>query len=413
MKRHIMIAFILLSGVFKNSFAQVHVQTTTLFQTTTSKTISLAFGSSSTSGNLIVVHLDWDKQGPSVLAVTDNKGNSYSRISGPTNWDVNNYSAELWYAYNITGGGAPIKVTAQLSAKPASFFQIYISEYSGIISIADPLDKSSVATGSTPAVSSGNATTTYNNELIYGASIGASGTLSTGGGFTNRSTANSNIIEDKKGVATGSYSTNFISAGGNWIAQMATFVTTNSLITLPLRLISFTGKCNDNKIDLEWTTTSEMNNNYFTIERSADGTKWQAVGTVMSAGNSSAVQKYSFTADEATGAVSYFRLKQTDLDGRFNYFDILPVNNCNGQSTGVNIYPNPSNGISLYGKINLKANETYSIEIFDNLGNIVNQSSTDQQAFTVEFPHVLPSGIYYARFTSANFSMVKRFLVQH
>ena len=194
---------------------------------------------------------------------------------------------------------------------------------------------------------------------------------------------------------------------------MATFVTTNSLITLPLRLRSFTGKCNDNKIDLEWTTTSEMNNNYFTIERSADGTKWQAVGTVMSAGNSSAVQKYSFTADEATGAVSYFRLKQTDLDGRFNYFDILPVNNCNGQSTGVNIYPNPSNGISLYGKINLKANETYSIEIFDNLGNIVNQSSTDQQAFTVEFPHVLPSGIYYARFTSANFSMVKRFLVQH
>ncbi len=411
MFKSISISFVLLFGTLKQSIGQTHVQTTTLYQTTTATTIARTFAAAGTSGNLIVVHLDWDGQTRSITSVTDNKGNSYSRINGPTNWNGVNYRAELWYAYNIIGGGAAITVTAKLSGAPTSFSQIYMSEYSGIATF-DPLDQSSVAIGNAAAVSSGTKTTTYNNELIYGASIGASGVLSTGAGYTNRSTANSNIIEDKNAAAVGAYNATFTSASGEWIAQMATFISTSSIV-LPIDLLSFTGECNNNNIALRWSTASETNNDYFTVERSEDGSNWEAVGTVKTAGNSSTTQNYTFTAGETNGKISYFRLKQTGLDGNFKYFNTIPVNNCDNDLTLLSIYPNPSNGRSLFGRINLKANEEYSIVIFDAFGNTVSRSRSNQPEFTVNFPQTLPPGVYYARLSSAGFSTAKCFLVAH
>jgi hypothetical protein len=405
------LTFILLFSICKTGFGQTHVQTTTLFQTTTANSISIAFGAASTSGNLIIVHVDWDGQTNNVTAVTDNKGNSYKKINGTTNWDGPNYAAELWYAYNITGGAGAITVKAKLSGNPTSFSQIYISEYSGIVSIADPLDQNAVATGNALAVSSGSKTTTYNNELVYGASIGASGALTKGAGFSLRSGANSNIIEDKNGAAVGSYNASFTSAGGNWVAQMATFISTSSVIVLPIELLSFTGQCNNNQIVLDWTTVSETNNDYFTIERSGDGSDWVTIGTVKSAGNSSANQNYSFTVNKTQNSISYFRLKQTDLDGNFKYFHTIQVNNCMMGITEVNIYPNPSNGLTLSGSINLKDNQTYSIEIFNNLGMMVSHYSSSQPEFRVNFLHSLTPGVYYARISSASFSTAKSFLV--
>jgi hypothetical protein len=411
MQKNIVISLLLLITMLNHGNGQTHEQTASLFQSSTSKNISLAFGSASTAGNLVIVHLDWDKQSRSVASVTDNKGNLYQKIIGPTNWNGTSYRAELWYAYNIRGGA--LTITAKLTGNTTSFFQIYISEYSGIVSSADPLDKSSVNTGNTAAVSSGAATVTYNNELIYGAAIGASGTLSKGSGFTLRSSVNQNIIEDKTGSSVGSYSTNFTSAGGNWVAQMASFISVNSLIVLPVRLLSFTGKCDHNKIALTWSAASEMNNDYFTIEQSAEGTEWKVAGTKKSAGNSAVAQQYSFTAEASAGEFSYFRLKQTDVDGKSTYSEILRVDNCRVNATAVDIYPNPSNGASLYGRINLKANEAYTIEVFDNLGKMVYRGGSVQPAFAVSFPHILPSGTYYARFYSANFSTVKSILVTH
>ena len=410
MYRYIVISLIFF-GTIKNGFGQTHVQTRTTYQTTTGTTISRALTGSTTSGNLLIVHVDWDGQTRSVTSITDNKGNTYTRINGPTNWNGPNYRAELWYAYNVIGGGAPITVTATLSGAPTSFSQIYVSEYSGIVSSINPLDQNSVAIGSTAAVNSGSKTTTHNNELVYGVSIGASGTLSTGAGFNNRSTANSNIVEDKNVVAAGSYNAAFTSAGGNWVAQMATFMSTSTV--LPIDLLSFTGKCNDNDIVLEWATATELNNDYFTIERSEDGANWQTVGTVKSAGNSSISQKYSFATNATTNDISYFRLKQTDIDGKFNYFKIISVNNCHKDSRELNIYPNPSNGRSLFGKINLKPNETYSIAIFDNFGKPVTRIVSSQPEFAINFAQLLPSGIYFARFSSGSFSTVKPFLVKH
>jgi len=413
MKHLKLIISIFLLGSFVQGLAQTHVQTNTLFQVSAATTIASTFAAPSTSGNLIVVHLDWDNQARSISTVTDNKGNSYARISGPTNWHGAAYRAELWYAYNITGGGGAIKVTATLSGAPTSFTQIYISEYSGILSVANPLDQNAVNTGNGGPVTSGSKTTVYNNELIYGASIGASGVLTKGAGFTLRSAANSNIIEDKNAAAIGANSATFTIASGDWVAQMATFISTGSSIILPVDFMSFTGRCNNNQVVLNWSTANEMNNNYFTIEKSMNEILWQPIGTVKSAGNSAIRQDYSFIPDENNEGISYFRIKQTDLDGKFKYSEVISVTSCGESKKDIEIYPNPTNGVTLSGKINSKMNQPWSIVIYDKLGNVIMRSTSGQAAFTLYFPHTLSPGIYYAGFYSGSISKATSFLVRN
>jgi hypothetical protein len=406
---------ILLFLIFRGlspSIGQSYVQTSTLYQVNTSKTISRTFAASSTTGNLIIVHLDWDGQTRSINSVTDNKGNAYTRINGPTNWNGVIYRAELWYAYNITGSGAAIAITATLSGAPTSYTQIYISEYSGIAR-ANPLDQNSAAMGNALAVSSGSQTTAYTNELIYGASIGASGLLTLGAGFTIRSTANSNIIEDKISGDVGSFNTTFNSAGGNWVAQMATFITASSLILLPMDILSFSGECTDNQVVLEWTTALETNNDYFSIESSQDGNIWQVLRTVKGVGNSSVNSNYSFTTDQTNNEFSFYRIKQTDDNGISQYFNIIRVNTCIPNPERLIIYPNPSNGKSLSGKFDLMGNADYSILIFDNHGKTVNLVRLSDPAFMIRFPLALPSGIYYVRVSCGTYSSSKIFLVEN
>jgi len=399
MQKPLILSVIFLCVSLSRSYGQTHVQTTTLYQTTAATTISKAFAAASTTGNLIVVHIDWDNQARSITSVTDTKGNTYAAINGPTNWNGANYRAALWYAYNITGGGAAITVTAHLSGAPTSYSQIYISEYSGIATSINPLDQNSVTAGNTGAVSSGAKTTTYPNELVYGASIGASGALSTGGGFTNRSTANQNVIEDKNVAAAGSYAATFTSAGGNWIAQMATFISTNSI--LPVDFIFFSGQCNNGLTVLHWSTASEINNDYFSIEQSADAVNWTALGKVNGAGNSAIVQNYSYTVNATNNAASYYRICQTDFNGRSTWSNIILTNGCAMATSAVTLYPNPCNGASVSIRTSLPSNEASTIQIFDDLGRIVSRSSLSQPEFSIYFPHRLPAGIYYIRISSA------------
>ncbi|HEY4967565.1 MAG TPA: T9SS type A sorting domain-containing protein [Puia sp.] len=374
MKRFILFIYILFFASAGRSLAQTHVQTNTLFQVSAATTIASTFAAASTSGNLIVVHVDWDNQARSVTSVTDNKGNSYARISGPTNWHGVDYRAELWYAYNIIGGGGAIKVTAQISGAPTSFTQIYISEYSGILSVGDPLDMNAVAIGNGNPVSSGNKTTTYN---------------------------------------IASYNAGFTVASGEWVAQMATFISTSSSIILPVDFASFTGLCKNDQVVLDWSTANELNNDEFTMEKSADRNSWEPVGTVKSKGNASTRQDNHFIPDNMSDDLSYFCIRQTDLDGKSKYSEIIFVRSCCSPKKDIEIYPNPTNGVTLSGKIKSKMTQPWSIVIYDKLGNVITRSSSNQTAFTIYFPHTLTPGIYYAGFSSGNVSKATSFLVRN
>jgi hypothetical protein len=111
---------------------------------------------------------------------------------------------------------------------------------------------------------------------------------------------------------------------------------------LPIELISFTGKNEGSKIKLEWITASEHNNDYFTIERSDDGLSFETIITKDSKGNSSGMTNYeSYDLSPSNGKI-YYRLKQTDNDGKYTYSSIIIVEKTQDQTAVTNVHPNPT-----------------------------------------------------------------------
>jgi len=94
---------------------------------------------------------------------------------------------------------------------------------------------------------------------------------------------------------------------------------------LPIELNSFSAEAADHSIELKWETATETNNDFFTIERSPDVQNWEIIGYVDGAGNSNRPLSYSFTDSQPLDGISYYRLKQTDYDGKYEYFGPVAV----------------------------------------------------------------------------------------
>lgn len=95
-------------------------------------------------------------------------------------------------------------------------------------------------------------------------------------------------------------------------------------VSLPITLISFDGSPEDRCNLLEWKTASEQNNDFFTLEKTSDGTNYEIVTIVNGAGNSNMLSSYSFEEFQPWD-MTYYRLKQTDYDGKFVYSDLISV----------------------------------------------------------------------------------------
>jgi len=138
----------------------------------------------------------------------------------------------------------------------------------------------------------------------------------------------------------------YISATGRDASNNTSEVSICRLLTLPIELSNFEADCENDKVKINWATATETNNDFFTIERTSDGVsnkKEFIVDSKAINGNSTQVISYIFTDDEPISGTSYYRLKQTDYDGKYEYFDFVSVN-CEDDFNEVNIYPNPSNG---------------------------------------------------------------------
>jgi len=134
---------------------------------------------------------------------------------------------------------------------------------------------------------------------------------------------------------------------------------------LPINLLSFSvEKTINNQVKLNWITDSEMNNDYFTIERSRDGLSWEEVTNVDGAGKSSQRLNYTTSDETPYSGITYYRLKQTDFDGNYTYSDIKAIN-INLLKSAIIIYPNPTNG-----KITIQGNkeEFKNFKIYNVLG---------------------------------------------
>jgi hypothetical protein len=98
-------------------------------------------------------------------------------------------------------------------------------------------------------------------------------------------------------------------------------------IALPIKLAHFNARLTEGRVELDWATASEINNDFFTIERSGDGKNFNPVTTVQGAGNSTVMNFYESIDREPLGGVSYYRLKQTDFDGKYTYSQVVTIKN--------------------------------------------------------------------------------------
>jgi hypothetical protein len=195
---------------------------------------------------------------------------------------------------------------------------------------------------------------------------------------------------------------------GPWIYPQGYFSAQGmSAAPLPVELISFTASVLDHKdVRLQWQTASEVNNDYFIVERSADGKTWEEVTKVKGQGNSNVMSSYSATDKEAYAGISYYRLKQTDFNGHYEYSAIRTVKV--NSSGNVLIYPNPATD-----EIMLKANdaELQHLVIINQLGQeVTGRAHVKERNATALLLDIseLPSGLYLVKTATQVSKIFKR-----
>lgn len=117
--------------------------------------------------------------------------------------------------------------------------------------------------------------------------------------------------------------------------------TAQSNFPLPIELINFEAKVVKEAVQTWWVTATEINNDYFTLEKGTDGISFTAIGIIKGAGNSTQENNYSFTDDSPGKGIIYYRLKQNDFDGKFSYSQVIAVK-INQNINGLSIFPNPA-----------------------------------------------------------------------
>ncbi len=153
-----------------------------------------------------------------------------------------------------------------------------------------------------------------------------------------------------------------LNTNGSWTLAMESS-------PLPVSLLSFTATLEDeSSVMCRWITASEINNDYFILQRSRNGFDFEDVTQIDGAGNSTSIINYSFRDQDPYPGFSYYRLRQVDYDGAFAYSQIAVVN-VPEKGNDFNMYPNPSNGI-VY--LSWYSDDTIStIEVYDLAGKRV------------------------------------------
>lgn len=146
-----------------------------------------------------------------------------------------------------------------------------------------------------------------------------------------------------------------------------------SVVPLPTELHRFEGFHISRKSNyLQWTTTSEINSDYFKIERSANGVDWNVIATMNAAGNSNTSISYSLNDDNYYSPLTYYRLTMVDMDGSFSYSEIIAISSSfKFETLFSDVVPNPAsdNAYIIYGGTNY--NTDVIIELISNEGKIL------------------------------------------
>src|SRR5258706_2260097 len=186
--------------------------------------------------------------------------------------------------------------------------------------------------------------------------------------------------------------------------KYGTFGIAKGFSILPVTLVSFFAVLNSGEVDIAWATAAEINNDYFTVQRSVNGNDFETVAVVDGAGNSTVMLNYNAVDKNPYYGISYYRLKQTDYDGATSYSQIVIINNSVTLATDVMFYPNP---ITEYALISVNASIKHAgnidFELYDVAGRtimgtqLMHLNALAENVFRFERGNLTP-GTYFFRF---------------
>lgn len=161
---------------------------------------------------------------------------------------------------------------------------------------------------------------------------------------------------------------------------------------LSVSWIDFTGALVGHQAFLQWKTSNELNNGFFTLSESNDGKTFQTVTKVNAAGTGNAEQAYSYT--DATPS-KYYRIAQTDNNGKTSYYRIVTLDVVQGNISEATFYPNPFTGSLTVTVNDASVTNTNQLSIYNVVGVQVMKTDITQQVTNISTD--LPAGIYYYR----------------
>jgi len=199
-----------------------------------------------------------------------------------------------------------------------------------------------------------------------------------------------------------------------------TFGSKDGLNPLPVELLFFNAMTINKDVSLEWATASEINNAYFTIERSPDGRVFEALQEVPSKapnGYSNNLLSYQEYDNKPLEGISYYRLKQTDYDGKSERSDIVAVQRFEGLDAEWLLFPNPNRGqeVNLFSK-GLPPTESFEVKVLDIYGKqifstMVRSDEAGVIAQNILLPQKLIQGIYFVQVINPEEQQVIKMIV--
>lgn len=192
----------------------------------------------------------------------------------------------------------------------------------------------------------------------------------------------------------------------NYLCTEMTTLTGNGTscnVVLPLDILSFKGYVDHKNIIVKWITATEVNTSHFSIERSNDGSHFQKIGELNSAGNSFISKNYLFVDPSPATGLNYYRLKQWDLDGQFRFSAIISVD-YKSPGAGFKLYPNPASDLIMLQTDDILKNDI-QVVVTNLQGEIVLKKDFLMGASSCTIKtNRLTNGIYFLSVTDNGFN---------
>ena len=181
---------------------------------------------------------------------------------------------------------------------------------------------------------------------------------------------------------------------------------------LPIELLYFKAEDADSRVRINWATGTELNCDYFDVQRSVDGQAYVTISTVKGVGDSKIKKEYVTYDSSPLFGISYYRLKQVDIDGVYTLSDWTSINRGKKQSSNqIRIYPNPISDNFLHIVASLNASQDVQIKLIDALGKIIHQQKSsvtmDNNKVDIDVANVLV-GVYFVEITDSEGQLLDR-----